>query len=405
MKIKRFTAIATATVLAALCICIPHSSASTVDNAQVQSLQQQIAANADKQAQLDAELKELQNNLASEWEQKAVLDKYVESTLQQINDIDTLISKLEKDIADLSALDIETSEKIESQRQAFLSRMAALHEDGNASYLELVLGSEDLTTFLTKFDYVNSMLEYDKKVIAELKESKKLLAETREKKEKDLATQKAAKETHEAQKAQFESLVKVQENLINEINADAAQIESLKNQAAAEESALDSKLTELLLEIQRQEELAKQEQEKQEQENNQQQAPNITPDGQYMWPLTEGWISSAFGGRDLNGAYDYHAATDIAAPTGTPIYAANNGTVVISEYHSSYGNYVLINHGNGEATLYAHMSVRMCNAGDTVAKGQIIGQVGNTGYSFGSHLHLEFRINGQRVDAEQYIPH
>ena len=106
---------------------------------------------------------------------------------------------------------------------------------------------------------------------------------------------------------------------------------------------------------------------------------------------------------ELNRYQDYHAATDNAAPHGTEIYASNGGVVLRSEWHDSYGYYVLIDHGNGISTLYAHMSLLNVSAGQTVSQGQVIGYVGNTGYSFGAHLHFEYRINGERVDAEQYV--
>ena len=129
----------------------------------------------------------------------------------------------------------------------------------------------------------------------------------------------------------------------------------------------------------------------------------------FGWPLTDYYyISSHFGRRMLDGSYEYHAATDIAAGEGAPICAAGSGTVVRSEWNDYYGYYVLIDHGNGRSTLYAHQSQPpFVVEGDKVAYGQEIGLVGNTGYSFGARLHFEFRIGGERVDAEQYMtpPH
>lgn len=416
MKLKKTLALTLAAVTVGVCICIAPSSAATVDNAQVQSINQQIAANKDKQDQLNAELNALQGKLDAEWEQKLVIDKMVDATMQQQETLTTLIAQLEAEINDLSERDIEATKKMEEQRRAFLDRMVALHEDGTISYLELIFGAEDLNTFLTKYDYVTSMLDYDKKVIAELKATKEELAKTREQKEAALETQKKSKEYYDSESARLESLKASQDAVVNSIQNNVSQKEALKSQAEAVENELDAKLKETLLEIQRQEELAKQqaaEQQQQQQQQEQQKqpptnyapAPNVSADGSFMWPLTTGYISSPFGGRNLNGVYEFHRATDIACPTGTPIYAANSGTVVTSQWHDSYGNYVLINHGNGIATLYAHMSARLCSAGQYVEKGSVIGLVGNTGYSFGSHLHFEYRINGECVDAEQQIPH
>jgi len=96
-------------------------------------------------------------------------------------------------------------------------------------------------------------------------------------------------------------------------------------------------------------------------------------------------------------------AVDIAAAGGTDIWAAKSGVVLTSTYNSSYGNYVVISHANGESTLYAHMSKRLVSEGDKVTQGQTIGLVGTTGSSTGNHLHFEVRLNGQRQDPLNYF--
>lgn len=133
--------------------------------------------------------------------------------------------------------------------------------------------------------------------------------------------------------------------------------------------------------------------------------------GNWYWPLPGRYkISSLFGGRidPINGRPDNHTGTDIPAPGGTPIYAAQNGvvtTVNANRYASSYGYYCIINHGNGYATLYAHQNqVPIVKEGQTVQKGQVIGYVGTTGRSTGNHLHFELRVNGVRGDVLRLYP-
>jgi murein DD-endopeptidase MepM/ murein hydrolase activator NlpD len=125
-------------------------------------------------------------------------------------------------------------------------------------------------------------------------------------------------------------------------------------------------------------------------------------------PLGSGWqsrVTSEFGyricpyhGREL------HSGLDLSAATGTPIRAALSGTVVKSYYSNSYGNYTVIDHGNGMTTAYAHQSQRLVSVGDVVEAGQIIGLVGSTGNATGPHLHLEVRINGELQDPRNYLP-
>lgn len=123
--------------------------------------------------------------------------------------------------------------------------------------------------------------------------------------------------------------------------------------------------------------------------------------GKFRWPLNTGSITDRFG--SYRGKGRTHGGVDIGAPGGTPIYAAASGTVVISQYGASYGNYVKIDHGNGYATLYAHASALLVKKGQWVSKGQIIARVGTTGNSTGNHLHFEVQRNGTRINPLQFF--
>lgn len=129
-------------------------------------------------------------------------------------------------------------------------------------------------------------------------------------------------------------------------------------------------------------------------------------DSGFCWP-TPGYttITSPYGYRihPITGKLKFHSGVDIGAPGGTPIVAVADGTVTISVYSSSYGNYVEIDHGGGVRTRYAHMSKRLCKVGDTVTQGETIGLVGSTGNSTGNHCHFEVRINGTTYDPMQYF--
>ena len=133
-------------------------------------------------------------------------------------------------------------------------------------------------------------------------------------------------------------------------------------------------------------------------------------DGKFMWPLPspydKSYITSYFGGRvhPITGVYQKaHGALDIGAAANTPIYEAADGTVVISEWHDSYGNYVKIDHGEGWSTLYAHQTKRNVTVGQTIRQGEVLGFVGTTGSSTGNHLHFEVRYNNERLDPLQFF--
>ncbi len=117
--------------------------------------------------------------------------------------------------------------------------------------------------------------------------------------------------------------------------------------------------------------------------------------GTFNRPVNTGYVSCQFS--------SWHHGVDIATDYGTPIYAADDGTVIISGWHGSYGNYVMIDHGNGYVTLYAHASALNVEAGTQVTKGTQIAEVGSTGYSFGNHVHFEIRQNGAYTNPLNYI--
>jgi murein DD-endopeptidase MepM/ murein hydrolase activator NlpD len=127
--------------------------------------------------------------------------------------------------------------------------------------------------------------------------------------------------------------------------------------------------------------------------------------GGLIWPV-DGPVVSGFGPRTINGEYEFHPGIDIAVPSGTPIRAAADGTVIFTEPESSsggYGNYTCIDHGGGLSTCYAHQTSFAVSAGQQVSQAQIVGYTGCTGYCFGPHLHFEVRIDGEVTDPMAYL--
>ena len=133
--------------------------------------------------------------------------------------------------------------------------------------------------------------------------------------------------------------------------------------------------------------------------------PEPVPTGTYIWPceVNEG-ISSEYGGRDLNGAYDFHLGIDIPGTLGDEIWASDGGEVVWASYTPSYGNSIRIQHDDGYVTLYAHLDELLVEVGDMVYQGQLIGKMGQTGAAYGVHLHFEVRIGSSTVNPNKYLP-
>lgn len=354
----------------------------------VQSYEDQLAEISRKKETALAKIDDIRNNRDTQYSEAQALDELIRLNTRQKNLVQTQLDSIGRQIADKTALIAETQQKIETQEQAFLNRMAAQYMEQDVDWIELILGSVSLVDFLTRLDSVNSILNRDREIMDELDANKRIL-ETEEKAlEEALALQK--------------SRVADYENTIHETQAayDAklAYIESLKSNETAwlaeysrnreMEDGLNAELEEYLAELARKE------------------SEKSYVGGEGGWPLEYGVyfkITSEQGWRDLYGVWDNHYGIDIAVPCGTPVRAYNSGTVVRSEKHWSYGEYITIDHGGGVTTLYAHMSERLYSVGDYVEAGTVIGYVGLTGNTYGYHLHFETREYGAVVNPRNYL--
>ena len=177
------------------------------------------------------------------------------------------------------------------------------------------------------------------------------------------------------------------DKLLRQINADQASVKASVRELEARAKAMDAEIARKEKELANQ--LAKS-------------GTKITSESGYLWPVP-GYtnLSSLFAGRidPFTKRKATHTGIDVPAPKGTKVLAAKSGVVITSDYNrGGYGNYVVVSHGNGNTTLYAHLSSRSVKEGDTVKQGQTVGLVGTTGRSTGNHLHYEIRVNGTRID-------
>jgi murein DD-endopeptidase MepM/ murein hydrolase activator NlpD len=198
----------------------------------------------------------------------------------------------------------------------------------------------------------------------------------------------ASKTELDERKAELDTQITAAQQLVAEITAEESEYTAAKAELEAQEEAVTKQINQLLAQLAAQN-------------------TTVVSESGYLWPLP-GYtsISSYFGYRThpVTGQVNsFHGGIDIPAPKNTKILASRSGQVIISAYNSSYGNYVVLNHGNNQVTLYAHMNSRAVSVGDTVKQGQVIGYVGTTGSSTGYHLHFEVRINGTQVNPLQFF--
>ena len=342
-------------------------------------------------AALKNQIASSKQDLASAQADKEAYDKLVASYMEKISVTNDLIAELETSISEKTDEINGKQTDYEKKYELFKLRLRVTHEEGQASYLEMLLGAEDIADFLSRVDRVGSMLEYDNKIMNTLKDEKADLEEIRA----TLEIQKKEQETLKAQLAADEA------DMQKKSEEAQARIDQLKSDIATSQAyqAQNEKLRE---EFEAQLEARIKELEEEQKKKN-----SKYVGGTLQWPVPLDYtkVTSGFAWRTspITGRKELHNGIDIPAPLGTSVYAANAGTVVIATWHYSYGNYIMIDHGGGIMTLYAHNSQLLVSVGDKVKKGQVIAKVGSTGDSTGNHCHFSVRKNGAFIDPMQYF--
>lgn len=375
-------------------------TASAADS--VSDLQQDLS-NLDKQKQqLQDELNKISDDIDSTMEKKNNLDSQISITQEEIDKIASLVNELDGKI-DVTAEELEEAQKEADEQYEMLStRIRANYEQGSLSYIELLLSSQDYTQFLTNMDTVSTVVNYDQEMLDKLQELRDTIAEKKKELEEDKAAQESAKQAQESKKAELTSQMEESQALISTLESDKAATAKEMEEIAAQEAAVSAQIDKLMKEQQQSQGGSS------GSSGSGSSSGSNTPQGtgSFIWPVV-GYsnVTCPFGMRvhPITGVYKLHTGTDIGCPTGTTIRAMDSGTVLISGYNSAYGNYVVINHGNGVSTLYAHNSKLLVSVGQKVTKGQTIAKSGSTGYSTGPHCHFEVRVNGSYKNPMSYF--
>ena len=382
-------------LLPILTMAMPAARAVTEDELrqQIEALKGSASDVESKKEELQSQLEEIQGQKDKAMQEKQLRDQELAYIDQQIANTESMIAYYDQLIEQETANLAEAQAKEEAQYDLFCQRVRAMEEGGTVSYWAILFNASSFSDMLDKMVFVQDVMDYDNAVIEQLKADRQAVADALTALESSRTEQANQKTLLDQQRA--DQAVKVEEaaQVLKNLESDVAEYERLLEEQAAEEARVNDEIAQREAEL---EELIRQNQ------------IQFTVSNGWLYPLPTSCmtLSSAFGYRihPITGRPHSHTGTDIAAPYGTPIKAVKSGVVTISEYGSSYGNYVVISHGDGTTSLYAHMSSRAASAGDVVSQGDVIGYVGSTGNSTGNHLHLEIRVNGSRVDPEQYWP-
>ncbi len=360
---------------------------------QISNLQGSASDLQKKMDDLSNQLDSIKTNKSKALAAKKLLDDQMANIEEEIGNIDDQIKLYDSLISTEETKLADAREKEAEQYKLFCERVRAMEERGTVSYWAILFDASSFSDLLDRATLISEVMEYDNAVMNMLAATRRTIEETKAELESAQADQKAAKEKQEAAKATLEEKVNEAAQLVQSIETQEDQYADALAQLKAEEDRIDKLIA------QRQKELEQEIRDKQIQ---------FDPGSGYYYPLPSAYtrISSPFGNRihPITGRASFHGGIDLPAPRNTPIYAVRGGVVSISDYSSSYGNYVVIQHDNGTSSLYGHMNSRAVQVNSIVKQGQVIGYVGTTGSSTGNHLHLEIRKNGIRVNPVNYFP-
>ena len=343
---------------------------------QLNSVQQQIEAQQRKaelarrkEQSIAEQLRAIQQELDTAEDEYETVNDQLENTEQHIKANVELSNRLTK--------------KLEVQTKTLHRRIRDIYKNGQVNYLDVLLGAKDFNDFVGRMDILKKILAYDNALIQGTKA--------------DRETLRKAKEQLEADRAKIVELRKLAAAKREQVAERRQERRGVLNAATYERETAERAYRELIETSRQIEQMIKRIQ------SGEKNIGGST--GTMTWPA-EGEITSPFGWRvhPIFGTQRLHTGIDIGADYGDAIRAADGGVVIHADWMGGYGNAVIIDHGNGISTLYAHNSQLLVDEGQTVAKGQTVARCGSTGYSTGPHLHFEVRQNGSPVNPLNYLP-
>lgn len=375
-------------ILIIMLLLISNLGVSTIYAAELTDLQEQqtqVQANQDMATtQLQAVKEELTQNL----QQVQELNNNIAQYEAEINNYNDQIVNLQNDISKTEEEIKKAEENYKNQKKLLDDRLITMYEAGTTEYLDVVLSSKTITEFLSNYYLLSILADSNVDFLDTIEKQKKIIEDQKKKLEEQKHQVNTSKE--EKEKAAI-----ILENTRVMKNTYTSQLTDQEKQIQSEIDAYQTQLNQLEAEIQA------------ITANSLIINPNYIG-GEMLWPVP-GYtkLSSTFKMRvhPITGVYKLHTGIDIPAPIGTNFLAANEGIVVKASYNSAYGNMVMVDHGGGVSTLYAHGDEIMVTLGQIVKKGDVVLKTGNTGNSTGPHAHFEVRINGTPVDPLPYVTH
>ncbi len=325
-------------------------------------------------------------------QQVELVEEQLLGALSQLNELNNKLSEAKTEI-DKTTIELVLKEQelkdIERELDYKIGilndRVASLYKNRNTNILEVILTAENFIEFISRLKLMNTIAENDAGIVSGIKDKKMAtlnvknsIIDLREKQRDHKQQVESLVVQAESKRSEIENIHDEKSSLLSETRANRDALVRMERQLAAKESEVKSILESL--------------------------RHGAAPGGRFAWPVS-GRLTSGFGYRihPIFGNRRFHSGIDISAPHGTPIIAAAGGQVVQSGYFGGYGHSIMVYHGGGYATWYAHLSGYNVSVGQNVERGQVIGFVGSTGWATGPHLHFEVRINGNAQNPLDHL--
>ncbi|MCI8617886.1 MAG: peptidoglycan DD-metalloendopeptidase family protein [Clostridia bacterium] len=332
----------------------------------------------------NGELEGVKSELSENLQQVEKLDKKIETAEAQLEEYESKITNFKNSINKIETELNTVSDKYEKQKELLKKRLVATYVAGETQYLDILLKSRSIDDFLSSYYLISQLAEIDNNLMKELEGKKKTIDLSRQKLEKEKKELAVIAETQTRTARTLQNTKKLRESFIEKLSEEEQQLQNKIDEINTQYEIINKQILAAAMEG----------------------LDTQYIGGELAWPVP-GYtrITSNYGMRvhPITHQYKLHTGVDIGAPEGANFIAANDGIVVRSEMNIAYGNMVIIDHGGGISTLYAHGSEILVQVGQTVKRGEPILKVGSTGYSTGPHAHFEVRINGITVNPLPYI--